>query len=387
MSERIVYLVPGFFGFTSLGAMSYFRGVAEILESELSRPGRPVRVVPCATQPTGSIRRRAERLLQIVRETGGLDAGELHFVGHSTGGLDVRLLLSPGIRLREDDSEDRIIRRTKTAITVSTPHCGTPLASFFLTAQGQRALEALAILATSRPGRGVVWAGAQIFSLVAGLDDWAGRTDTFLDVLSRNLLRRLTLKAGDPMFAFLEEVKSDQGLIIQLTPEAMDLIHAALPDHPGIRYGCVITAAPPPMHAYALRDLMTPEKAVFASIFVALHTLVGRQSSQYPYPVPSATQRALLVQRLGFEVGPGTNDGIVPTLSQFHGDVVDIVRADHLDVVGQFEVDRAKPLDDWLPSGARFSREDFEAVWKKVAAVMATEGPASRRARPRPAGS
>jgi triacylglycerol esterase/lipase EstA (alpha/beta hydrolase family) len=370
MKERIVYLVPGFFGFTSLGTLNYFRGVAEFLEEEMARLGHKARVVACATEPTGSIRRRADHLLQHVLDTGGLEARELHFVGHSTGGLDVRLLLSPGVRLRDDGNEDEVIRRTRTAITVSTPHSGTPLANFFLTTQGQRLLETLAILATSRQGRGALWAGAQALSLLASLDNWTGRTDTFLDELSRNILSRVTLSPGDPMFAFLEAVKSDQGLVIQLTPEAMDLIRAALPDHPAIRYGCVITAAPPSLKAFSPRDFLSPERAIFASLFIALHAIVGRASDQYPCPTPSPADRALLTERLGFDVGPRTNDGIVPTFSQFHGSVVAVARADHLDVVGQFAGDTAKPLDDWLPSGARFDREGFEAVWKKVAAAM-----------------
>jgi triacylglycerol esterase/lipase EstA (alpha/beta hydrolase family) len=370
MKERIVYLVPGFFGFASLGTVTYFRGVAEVLEEELARLGRKARVVACATEPTGSIRRRAEQLLQNVLDTGGLEARELHFVGHSTGGLDVRLLLSPGVRLRDDGSEDEVIRRTRTAITVSTPHRGTPLANFFLTAQGQRLLETLAILATSRQGRGVLWVGAQALSLVASLDNWTGRTDTFLDELSRNILSRVTLTPGDPMFAFLDAVKSDQGLVIQLTPEAMDLIHAALPDNPGIRYGCVITAAPPSLQAFAPRDFRSPDRAIFASLFIALHAIVGRASAQYPCPTPSPADRALLIEGLGFDVGPRTNDGIVPTLSQLHGPVLAVARADHLDVVGQFAGDTAKPLDDWLPSGSRFDQEGFEAVWKRVAAAM-----------------
>jgi len=30
MTERLVFLVPGFFGFTSVGAMSYFEDVEQI---------------------------------------------------------------------------------------------------------------------------------------------------------------------------------------------------------------------------------------------------------------------------------------------------------------------------------------------------------------------
>src|SRR5690606_22224444 len=82
-----VYLVPGFFGFTSLGALNYFRRVGETLAGALVDRDCDVQVVECATQPTGSLCRRAQRVIDRVVETGGLEADSLHFVGHSTGGL------------------------------------------------------------------------------------------------------------------------------------------------------------------------------------------------------------------------------------------------------------------------------------------------------------
>ena len=127
MKTAQIYLVPGFMGFTSLGNMSYFQGVAELLTASLAARGMDARVIECRTWPTGSIRRRAERVLATVLEEGGLDASELHFVGHSTGGLDIRLLLTPGVRLRNDDTEALVADRTRTAACISTPHHGTPL--------------------------------------------------------------------------------------------------------------------------------------------------------------------------------------------------------------------------------------------------------------------
>ena len=37
--QRLVFLVPGFFGFTSVGAMSYFRDVETALGGALTRRG------------------------------------------------------------------------------------------------------------------------------------------------------------------------------------------------------------------------------------------------------------------------------------------------------------------------------------------------------------
>ena len=96
-TTRIVYLVPGFFGFTAVGAVSYFHDVEQTLDRALRRRGVEARIVRCRTQPTASIPRRTDDLRKQVIRSGGLRAGELHFIGHSTGGLDVRMLLTPGV--------------------------------------------------------------------------------------------------------------------------------------------------------------------------------------------------------------------------------------------------------------------------------------------------
>ena len=110
-TERLVFLVPGFFGFTSAGALSYFHDVERALGRALTRRRIDARIIRCRTQPTASVRRRANALRQQVIASGGLDAQELHFVGHSTGGLDVRMLLTPGVRIAAGDSEVRIAER------------------------------------------------------------------------------------------------------------------------------------------------------------------------------------------------------------------------------------------------------------------------------------
>ena len=191
MTTRIVFLVPGFFGFTSVGALSYFEDVEQALDRGLRRRRVDARIVRCTTQPTASITRRADALRREVIRSGGLDARELHFVGHSTGGLDVRMLLTPGVKIARGDTEKRIARLTRTAISVATPHHGTPLANHFLTVQGQTLLLVLSALATSGQGRGTILAAAKAIALVARLDDWLGRRGTPLDRIAEGLLRKI----------------------------------------------------------------------------------------------------------------------------------------------------------------------------------------------------
>jgi hypothetical protein len=45
MTTRVIFLVPGFFGFTSVGAVSYFEDVEQALGRALRRRGIEARIV------------------------------------------------------------------------------------------------------------------------------------------------------------------------------------------------------------------------------------------------------------------------------------------------------------------------------------------------------
>ena len=66
-------------------------------------------------------------------------------MGHSTGGLDARLLASPACISRSIGTL-RWMPRLASVTTLNTPHFGTPLASFFATVSGQRMLYAISAL-------------------------------------------------------------------------------------------------------------------------------------------------------------------------------------------------------------------------------------------------
>jgi hypothetical protein len=370
MTTRLVFLVPGFFGFTSVGAVSYFEDVEQALGRALRRRGVDARIVRCATQPTASITRRADALRQRVLRSGGLRARELHFIGHSTGGLDVRMLLTPGLRVARGDTEERIARLTRTAISVATPHRGTPLANHFLSVQGHTLLLVLSALATSGQGRGAILAAAKAIALAARLDDWLGRRDTPLDRIAASLLRKIRFDRKDPVWKYLGEIEHDQGAVLQLTPEGIDLFDAAVADHADIAYSCVVAGVPKPRETFRLKALVDPEYLALRSLFRLLHALTARPHPHYPYPKPGRATQRLLDRGLGFAVTPGISDGIVPTLSQLHGRVLHVARADHLDIVGHYTLASGR-TGDWLPSGAGFTPEAFEAAWDAVAAEIA----------------
>jgi len=370
MTKRLVFLVPGFFGFTSVGAVSYFEDVERSLGLALRRRGVEARIVRCMTQPTASIPRRADALRRQVIRSGGLGAGELHFVGHSTGGLDVRMLLTPGLKAASGDSGERIAHLTRTATSVSTPHHGTPLANHFISAQGQTLLLVLSALATSGQGRRTIFAAAKAIGFVAKLDDWVGRSGSLIDRLAEGLLRRIRVDRNDPVWKYLGDIEQDQGAVLQLTPEGIELFDAAVADRAGIRYGCVVTGVPRPREECKVRELLDPEYVAVRSLFRFLHALTAESHPRYPYPKPTRHTQRLLDRGLRFKVTPRISDGVVPTLSQLHGRLLHVARADHLDVVGHYTL-AGGSTGDWLPSGAGFTRKAFDATWDKVAAAIA----------------
>jgi hypothetical protein len=312
-----------------------------------------------------------------VLRRGGLAAQELHFVGHSTGGLDVRMLLAPGVKIPRGGSEERIAGLTRSAISVATPHHGTPLANHFLSIQGQTLLLVLSALATSGQGRGTLVAAARAVALVARLDDWLGRAEGPLDRIAEVLLRRLSFDREDPVWSYLAEIERDQGAVIQLTPEGIALFDAAVADRPGIDYGCVVTGVPPPHEDFKAAELLDPEYIALRAFFRLLHAFSARPHPHYPYPKPTQATQRRLERGLGFEVTPATSDGVVPSLSQLHGRLLHVACADHLDVVGHYTLAGGRTAD-WLPSGAGFTSEAFEASWDAVAAAIALGAEARR---------
>ncbi|MDJ0763603.1 MAG: hypothetical protein QNJ97_11515 [Myxococcota bacterium] len=372
-----VYLVPGFFGFVRLGSLNYFHGVSPKLASAFKSRGFDARIIECRTQPTGSIKNQADRLIQEVIDSGGLEAEEVHFVGHSTGGLNVRLLVTPGVRLRESRVEEKIGLKTRSVTTVTTPHYGTPLAGFFTSLQGRNILQLLTLMATTERGRRTLFLASRLVSAVAKADDFLGMDKTFLDELSDRVLRRLTLDPNDPIWEFLKEIARDQGAIIQLTPEGMHIFNAAVNHRPNVSYRCVIAATAPPQ-PLQWRTFKSVELAAMTFLYTLLYKLTAREHRQYPYPSMAEKIADEIASELPFEFTSETNDGIVPTMSQVSGELLDVVIADHLDIVGQFTGAGGKSRSDWLPSGSGFDEERFANVWEKIGGAIVESSKSER---------
>src|ERR1043165_1115450 len=120
MSQHHVILVPGFFGFGSLGELTYFVGVRQALERAFERFSLNVHVVEVQTLPPASIRQRAARVRETLSRIAEAEDGPIHIVGHSTGGLDARLAITPTSSL-PSTKKFRQHERLRTLVTISTP--------------------------------------------------------------------------------------------------------------------------------------------------------------------------------------------------------------------------------------------------------------------------
>lgn len=360
--------MPGFFGFETLGELPYFAHVREILEARLSKLGVEASVRAVSTLPTSSIPSRAFSLAKQIDE---LPDGCVHVVGHSTGALDGRLMLSPTASLGEGEGDDELVERAadrvRTLVSIAAPNAGTPVASFFTSVAGQRMLELLSILtlyALRYGGRPIRSGGFR--KLMRRLRRLGGLRGTVVEN-AFDVLFGETTPSGTTLEEFLAHIHDDQTLIPQLTPDALEIFNSAIRDRDDVRYGCVVTKARPP----GVKSTMSVGLGAYGQIAHAVYALLWRITSTFPpekCPAMDAQQARVLVQAYGRIPSSKANDGMVPTRTQVRGEVVHAANADHLDVLGYFhDPDHDPPHVDWLATGTRFSRSQFEALWHAVA--------------------
>ena len=363
-----VYLVPGFFGFANLGQMIYFAHVREALVAACGKRGLVVQVHALRTLPTSSIRARAARLLEEVASTGGDDAGPVHLVGHSTGGLDARLLVTPGVSLPGAQDAEPVASRVRSVVTVCAPHQGTSVAGFFNTLFGKQVLKvlSLATIYVLRFGSLPLSVLLRVGAALMRADDRLGLRNTVGDQVFDQLLGEFSPERRRDLRDFIEQMSQDRSLLAQLSPEGADLFNAGTSDRPGVRYGSVVAAVVPQGLAATLRVGADPYRQATHAVFAVLHRVAGRMNAD-AFPELTPDQAAALRRGLGQVPAARDNDGIVPALSQVWGEVVHACRADHLDVVGHFHAPHTRPPHyDWLASGSGFGRDQFDALWDDV---------------------
>jgi triacylglycerol lipase len=257
--------------------------------------------------------------------------------------------------------------------TINTPHFGTPLATFFATVSGQRvlyAISALTFIGLSLGAPPLTVASALVVAF-GRIDRAMGLELRVLDRATEALLRVLDDVRGREVRAYLDAIKGDQGAVLQLSPEAMDLFQTGVEDREDIAYQCVATMAPPPSPRGYVRALWRPWSAISMSLFTTLYGLTARSDEQYPCAAPVLDEDTNQRLAAAFDRVPGVraNDGVVPVRSQLWGRLAWTGYADHLDVLGHFDAPSTGHVD-WLTSGSGFDKARFEAMLDAVYAGM-----------------
>lgn len=372
-----VFLVPGFFGFVNIGRLVYFAHVREALEEAFGRRGLGVVVYRVQVPPTASLVDRASALRDFLAENLPVRGRDpVHLIGHSTGGLDARLLVTPKVELGRGEPVEPFARRVRSLVSVATPHRGTPLASLFTSVLGQSMLRLLSVATVEALRTGRIPASL-VTRLARGLvGSWrpGTKTDALVEQLQAELVRALPPDHQRPIGEFLAEVARDQALLPQLTPEGIALFNASTRDRPSVRYGCVVTRAPVPGLRARLKAGPGPYHQATYTLFEALHRQIALR-----WRGTRAAAEALGDETLRAAFGPPPvrppdardSDGIVPTTAQHWGHIVHAAEADHLDVIGHFDDARHQPPHhDWLTSAAGFDRSHFDQLWDDVVEFM-----------------
>ena len=209
------------FGFGRLASYDYFAHLEKALGDVLRARGDEVATWVVDVAPTASVRRRAARLAELVARTSTDGEGPIHLVGHSTGGVDARLVASPDVSLPCEADALLWLPRLASVTTLSTPHHGTPLASFFATVSGQRmlyALSALTVIALTLGSPPLAAASALVMA-IGRIDHALGLDLRVLDRATESLLRVFDDARSREVHAYLGEISEDQGAMVAVRVE------------------------------------------------------------------------------------------------------------------------------------------------------------------------
>lgn len=368
-STAQVFLVPGFFGFQTIAGLPYFTGVQQLLKDRLADLGISARVHALDTLPTASIENRARYLGNRIAELAPNDDSPIHLVGHSSGGLDARVLLSPSTL----PDLAGVLARVRSFTSLATPHYGTPLADYFARVEGQKLLRLFGLLSVyslrlaGRPLATTLSLGR----LVARLDELITLRESAIDRVYALLADPLSSERLRPLEEFFAAVRADQSLIRQLSPGAMAGFETRVRSNPDVRYASVLTRARPPRLRGTVELGFSPIAQISHALYQGLYRLSATQDPK-TFAAPNDDQRHALLESYGKIPDAQANDGLVPTRSQIHACVIHVARADHHDVIGYFgDRQHDPPHVDWVATGSGFRRPDFERLWTDVARFMA----------------
>ena len=267
-------LVPGFFGFANLGDFAYFGHVRDYLSEIAPALGIRGEVRVVATIPTASLSVRAARLVDSIAELVDAQGGTVSVIGHSSGGLDARLVVTPDVSLPSPRDVERYARAVRSVVSISAPHHGTPVAHLLSTASSASSCCACSPSSpstSSAPAASPSASGSASLASSAAARPRASLVEQLLHELLADFSRdrRVAIESFFSSLARSGARRADH-------PGAMDVFNAATQDRPGVRYGCVVTRARPPGIRSAIGAGISPYAQTTHAVYVALYRIASR---------------------------------------------------------------------------------------------------------------
>lgn len=377
MSERdVVVLVPGLFGFNAFGEgrdrVAYFDRVVDRLALTTGLPNE--RFLVHEPPPTGPLWVRVATLSEFIASKladppGSVPIDRIHLIGHSTGGVDIRLLTNwkyrwPGETTHPDRTS--FLDKVASVIPISAPLLGTPIARRLRGAM-EVAIPNLFLLSILAKQQEHVKISESMLLLYASILHAASGGGPQEGVL--RLLGGLSKDAAKEVGEFLDDIVDDHPLIDDLTPFAMARLNDRLRGGDVRPHDCFVTVAPSPMAwdgIVAGLGIPKLQWAIYAFAYWATHPDASDLES-LEFPDGQWIGAPAGVAGL---VSDAANDGVVPAGSQtLDGNAAGIVAGDHLDVIGHFESHDFRGTTVFK-SGAGFDDARFKAVWDAVAAIV-----------------
>ncbi len=393
MSGHLV-LVPGFGGFDALGSLRYYHGVTDVLrDTPYAQPVHYFRNLP-----TASVQIRAQALQVLLSELRarrviGPD-DDIHLVGHSTGGLDLRQLLINLLKRADMDAgAQSLLEQVRTVQFLSTPHRGTALAHHLSSIRIKVLASQLLLRVAYESAR--VLRGAGLAAVGAATHRLGGvfrhqKTDDVIDAVIDTLrgchfgredgLREANARGNYfDLLRWLLHMTSDFAAITDLDPSPSreapwSPAHATDEELESERHFLDTRR----IRVRSIVTIVSPGPSRRPDLFHALHALTA-------FRPPQALQRTCKVQRLwsgGEEqvLEARDNDGIVNSVSQVWPDRArsHLLEGDHADVIGHFQSQPATPESsdetevfrqyDLLKSPSGFTLGRFTQLWEDIAA-------------------
>lgn len=341
----VVFLLPGFLGFDSIGPFPYFSQLVRSILFDRLTDGSDhlLQVHFLDSLPTSPLRFRQNYLLSLLKRlrmksNGAVDA--YHFIGHSTGGLDALFLLRE-TRLDGEawnDDEIELRSRIRTIIGLATPFDGTTLAEDRAIAQLSRALWLdpkanieLGLIAIPKLVWSTLFDRLTVEILLGALRDPYRSFRYVLRVLSdRRLVEDLTpthvrqlCKALDPRLVAACQIRSIAVMAAAGTERCEHADGSIRPRRPDAFFRWLRRQAEHPVGDHDVQP--APPEAVRA-IQAALNAkkVIGNPTASWP------------------EVDGRVSDGVVNTARQLFDpskpeELLAVVLADHFDVAGYFD--------------------------------------------------